>query len=299
MPSKYCNLLIMLDRFMLFLDVPNLIRNIVPVRWPVFASHLSLIVVQHLRNWSFFSTYKTAQVPFPGEAISQSHILLRLESLTICHLILHLRQVHLADGSSSTDSRLRSTFLRFASNVVGNLGAPLELDREFDVESEPDDFRPRSSDNPLADSLAHAPNVSSMRNVEPSRYAIVNALFFWSALSSLPFVGPRQHRRSSLMKLSTTSSMAVAGCLCSGVPRAKDCRTKTRASRGLEVVWSCQRDIGMGTISPESPPHRPHRPQGMLYYRLIENVFLHAVSNTLFIIDYTYTAALTSFRQKL
>lgn len=178
MPSKYCNLLIMLDRFMLFLDVPNLIRNIVPVRWPVFASHLSLIVVQHLRNWSFFSTYKTAQVPFPGEAISQSHILLRLESLTICHLILHLRQVHLADGSSSTDSRLRSTFLRFASNVVGNLGAPLELDREFDVESEPDDFRPRSSDNPLADSLAHAPNVSSMRNVEPSRYAIVHALFF-------------------------------------------------------------------------------------------------------------------------
>lgn len=97
--------------------------------------------LQHIRH--------SASVMSSRFSHSISHVT-RFESLTVCHLILHLRQVHLADGPSSDDGPLRSSFLRFASNVVGNLGAPLDLDGEAGTE----DLSPRSSANPLADGLA-------------------------------------------------------------------------------------------------------------------------------------------------
>ena len=92
--------------------------------------------------------------------------------MTICHLILHLRQVHLAHVPSTSSDPLRSSFLRFASNVVGNLGAPLDLDQQFDVEAEPEDLSPRSSDNPLADGLADAPG--PLQEAEPVEYVMTH-----------------------------------------------------------------------------------------------------------------------------
>lgn len=94
--------------------------------------------------------------------------------MTTCHLILHLRQVRLADDPSSSGGPLRSSFLRYASKVVGNLSAPLDLDRQFDFEAELEGLSPCSSANPLADGLADTPG--PLQEAEPAEYVIVHAL---------------------------------------------------------------------------------------------------------------------------
>ena len=50
-------------------------------------------------------------------------------SVTICHFILHLRQVYL-DYASNTTTAPTSSAIQFASQVVGNLGAPLDVEDE-------------------------------------------------------------------------------------------------------------------------------------------------------------------------
>lgn len=94
--------------------------------------------------------------------------------MTVCHLILHLRQVHLADSSRPSGDSPHSSFLRFASNVIGNLGAPLDLDRRFDVEAEEDNLPPCSSADPLADGLADDPEL--LQETEPVRYVMAHVL---------------------------------------------------------------------------------------------------------------------------
>ncbi|EKM57476.1 uncharacterized protein PHACADRAFT_158552 [Phanerochaete carnosa HHB-10118-sp] len=48
-------------------------------------------------------------------------------SITVCHFILHLREVYLTGSDENTSSPLASSFLQFASHAIGNLGAPLDL----------------------------------------------------------------------------------------------------------------------------------------------------------------------------
>ena len=81
-----------------------------------------------------------------------------MQTIILCRLILSLRQVHLADGSSASDGPLRSSFLRFASRVVGNLGAPVDWEGTVDAELDAEDEAPRFSDNPLADGLLPSPD---------------------------------------------------------------------------------------------------------------------------------------------
>lgn len=50
-------------------------------------------------------------------------------------------------------SSLHSSLVRFASGVIGNLGAPVDLDRQFDSLDDDRDQLPRTSSNPLADGL--------------------------------------------------------------------------------------------------------------------------------------------------
>ncbi|GJE97466.1 hypothetical protein PsYK624_136870 [Phanerochaete sordida] len=49
-------------------------------------------------------------------------------SITVCHFILHLREVYLMGDDTGTNNPVVSSFLQFASQAVGNLGAPLDLD---------------------------------------------------------------------------------------------------------------------------------------------------------------------------
>ena len=71
--------------------------------------------------------------------------------MTVCHFILHLREVYLAGGDSeNTNSTLASSFLQFASQVVGNLGAPLDFNSDEDSQERSEWV----SRNPLAVGLA-------------------------------------------------------------------------------------------------------------------------------------------------
>lgn len=58
-----------------------------------------------------------------------------------------------ADDSAGGPSALRSSLLRFASGVIGNLGAPLDVSRRFDDDEDGDAGTVTTSRNPLADGL--------------------------------------------------------------------------------------------------------------------------------------------------
>ena len=75
----------------------------------------------------------------------------RFRSITVCYFILHLRQIYLEGEESGDSSPLTSSFLQFASQIVGNLGAPLDLDNS-DVQLSHEAER-WVSDNPLAAGL--------------------------------------------------------------------------------------------------------------------------------------------------
>ena len=111
----------------------------------------------------------------------------RFQSITLCHFLYHLRQVHLYRTSIPSSASFRHSPLQFVnsitSSMVGNLGAPLDLDRRFD-ESPWESYRSRtSSRHPLSDGLPipssptfedekllmHLPNL-------PDKYVVYNAL---------------------------------------------------------------------------------------------------------------------------
>lgn len=73
-------------------------------------------------------------------------------SVTVCHFILHLRQVYL-DGTNTSTTASSSSAIQFASQVVGNLGAPLDLSRRFDEEDSIVRDPLTMSSNPLAAGL--------------------------------------------------------------------------------------------------------------------------------------------------
>ncbi|KIP06459.1 hypothetical protein PHLGIDRAFT_459323 [Phlebiopsis gigantea 11061_1 CR5-6] len=73
-------------------------------------------------------------------------------SVTVCHFILHLRQVYL-DGTNTSTTASSSSAIQFASQVVGNLGAPLDLSRRFDEEDSIVRDSLTMSSNPLAAGL--------------------------------------------------------------------------------------------------------------------------------------------------
>lgn len=52
----------------------------------------------------------------------------RIRSVTVSHFVLHLRAVYL--DSEENGNRLIGSLVHFASNVTGNLGAPLEFRHE-------------------------------------------------------------------------------------------------------------------------------------------------------------------------
>jgi len=74
-----------------------------------------------------------------------------LTSIMMTHFFINLREVHLKDRDSiSSGGSYRSMSLRFASSLVGNLGAPVHSIFTNADEREESPQTPHFSDNPLA-----------------------------------------------------------------------------------------------------------------------------------------------------